>query len=345
MPTTIPALARDLQPALQHKLDRKTKPMGSLGRLEALALQLGLIQQRLDPQIVQPTMLVFAGDHGLARAGVSPFPPEVTPQMVLNFLSGGAAVNVLCRANGLDFKVVNAGVNYKFAPHPLLIDVPLAHGTASSLDGPAMTREQAELALQRGADIVAGLAAQGCTVLALGEMGIGNTSAASLLMAQLTDVPLADCTGRGTGHDDDGLARKLAVLQQVQARHASLSAPLDILAAVGGFEIAMMAGAYLAGAASGMLLLVDGFIATAALLVASRINPAVLDYCAYAHCSGEQGHRRLLAELSGEPLLDLGLRLGEGSGAATAFPLLRAAAAILNEMASFESAGVSDKDG
>ncbi|KAF0814794.1 Nicotinate-nucleotide--dimethylbenzimidazole phosphoribosyltransferase [Andreprevotia sp. IGB-42] len=343
MPNIAP-LAQDLAPALQHKLDRKTKPVGSLGRLEALALQLGMIQQRLDPQIVNPAVLVFAADHGLARAGVSPFPPEVTPQMVHNFLAGGAAINVLCRANGLALKVVNAGVNAEFAPHPLLIDVAVARGTQNSLEGPAMTPEQADLAVQHGAEIVRHFAALGTTVLALGEMGIGNTSAASLLMARLTGTPLASCTGRGTGHDDAGLARKLAILQQVLARHADAKDAMAALAAFGGFEIAMMAGAYLQGAVSRMLLVVDGFIATAALLVASKLNPAVLDYCVFAHCSGEQGHRRLLQYLGGEPLLDLGLRLGEGSGAATAFPLVRAAAAILNEMASFESAGVSDRD-
>ncbi|WP_035055699.1 nicotinate-nucleotide--dimethylbenzimidazole phosphoribosyltransferase [Andreprevotia chitinilytica] len=345
MNISIPPLSKDLAASLQHKLDRKTKPVGSLGRIEDLARQLGLIQQRLDPQIVNPTMLVFAGDHGLARAGVSPYPSEVTPQMVLNFLAGGAAISVLSRVNGLDLKVVNAGVNFEFAPHPLLIDRPVARGTANSLEAAAMTSAQVQQALETGAAIVDDLAAAGCTVLGLGEMGIGNTSAAALIMARLTGQPIAHCAGRGTGLDDAGLARKIEILERVLIRHPDARSPLDVLAAFGGFEIAMMAGAYLAGAAQRMLLLVDGFIATSALLVASQINPAVLDYCVFSHCSDENAHRRLIWMLDGEPLLDLGLRLGEGSGAALAFPLVTAAVALLNEMASFESAGVSDRDG
>ncbi|MDR3429308.1 nicotinate-nucleotide--dimethylbenzimidazole phosphoribosyltransferase [Silvimonas sp.] len=340
----ISPLDADLGLALQHRFDRKTKPLGSLGQLEKLAVQLGQIQQRLDPQINKPAMLVFAGDHGLAQAGVSPYPAEVTPQMVLNFLAGGAAISVLCRSNNMSLQVVNAGVNAEFVPHPLLIDRPVAKGTANSLNGPAMSREQALLAISTGARIVTEQVEAGSNVLGFGEMGIGNTSAAALIMARLTGEPVVACTGRGTGLDDAGLIRKIDVLQQVLARHESVHDPLDVLAAFGGFEIAMLTGAYLAAASQRVAIVVDGFIATSALLVASRIVPGVLDYCIFSHCSGENGHKLLLQHLGvQQPLLDLGLRLGEGSGAALALPLVRAAADLLNQMASFDEAGVSER--
>lgn len=336
---------RTLQPALQALLDSKTKPPGSLGRLEALALQAGLIQQRLDPRWQQPTMLVFAADHGLAAAGVSPYPQAVTAQMVHNFLAGGAAVNVLCREAGVQLRVVNAGVAAEFAAHPLLIDCPVAPGTANSLLQEAMTPAQARLALQRGAQVAQQQHAAGCNVLLLGEMGIGNTSAASLLVARLAGLPLEEVTGRGTGLDDAGVERKRSVLQQVLQRHAQAQEPLQALAAFGGFELAMLAGAALQAAAQRMLIVVDGFIVSAALLLAWRLQPAVLDYCVFAHRSGERGHRLLLQYMQVEPLLDLGLRLGEGSGAALAWPILRSSLALLQDMASFASAGVSTADG
>lgn len=339
----IKPLDRQLQASLQLKLDRKTKPQGSLGRLESLALQQGLIQQTLTPVLQKPSMVVFAGDHGLAAEGVSPFPQAVTAQMVLNFLAGGAAINVLCQSFAVELTVVNAGVNADFPAHPQLINAPIGRGTANSLLGPAMTMAQLDAALLQGADIVAAKAEAGCTVIGFGEMGIANTSAAALLLAHLCDLPLSVCVGRGTGLDDAGLIHKTIVLEQVLRRHANVADPLEALAAFGGFEIAMMVGAYLAAAEKRLLILVDGFIASAALLVASRLYPAVLDYCVFAHQSEENGHQALLRELKAEPLLNLGLRLGEGSGAVLAFPLLQAAVAILNEMASFESAGVSDR--
>ncbi|GGP26583.1 nicotinate-nucleotide--dimethylbenzimidazole phosphoribosyltransferase [Silvimonas amylolytica] len=340
----IPALDGGLVARLQHRFDRKTKPLGSLGQLEALAVQLGVIQQRPDPQITRPAMLVFAADHGLARAGVSPYPAEVTPQMVLNFLAGGAAISVLCRSHQMDLKVVNAGVNADFAPHPLLIDRPVAKGTANSLEAPAMTPEQVHQAIETGAQIVYALADEGVTLIGLGEMGIGNTSAAALLMARLTGEPVSACAGRGTGLDDAGLARKIAVLEQVLARHADALEPLEALAALGGLEIAMLVGAILAAASRRIAILVDGFIVTSAVLVASKLAPGVLGYCIFSHCSGEQGHRLLLLHLGARrPLLDLGLRLGEGSGAALALPLVRSAVDLLNQMASFDEAGVSER--
>lgn len=338
-------LNRTLEPALRARLDGKTKPPGSLGRLEDLAVQAGLVQGRLDPRLRLPAMLVFAGDHGLARAGVSPYPQAVTAQMVANFLRGGAAINVMCRAGGLDLEVINAGVAGPLPASTQLVDCAVGPGTANMLDQPAMSLEQAVQALDCGAERVRRRAALGCTVVALGEMGIGNTSSASLLTARLTGLPLPAVTGRGTGLDDVGLQRKIDILQQVAARHPNALEPLDVLAAFGGFEIAMLVGAILQAASDRLLIIVDGFIVSAAALVASRLQPNVLEYCVFAHCSQEAGHRALLRELQAEPLLDLGLRLGEGSGAAAAWPVVQMAVALLNDMASFEQAGVSRAEG
>ncbi len=346
----------DRSPAaqLQQKIDTKTKPPGSLGRLEELALQLGLIQRRPDPAVTHPHVLVCAGDHGAARAGVSAYPQDVTWQMVENFLAGGAAINALAGQAGMQLVVADAGVAHDFGPRGGLRDLKVgAGGTANYLDGPAMSDADCALAVTRGAQLAREIAGTGCNVLAFGEMGIGNTAAASLLTHCITGLPLADCVGRGTGLDDAGVARKRALLEQAlaiwQERPTAGDAGADdafrILARFGGYEIAMLAGAMLAAAEARLTLLIDGFIVTSALLVASRIAPATLDYCVYAHCSNEAGHRRQLDWLSGRPLLDLGLRLGEGTGAALALPLLKAACAFTNEMASFESAGVSEKAG
>jgi nicotinate-nucleotide--dimethylbenzimidazole phosphoribosyltransferase len=336
-----------LQAALQQKIDRKTKPLGALGQLEALALQAGLVQQSLAPELRRPQMLVFAGDHGAAKAGVSAYPQEVTWQMVENFLAGGAAINVFCRTHGLELAIVDAGVAHDFAPHPNLRAAKIAAGTANYIEMPAMRAEQRDAALAKGAEIVRKLVADtGCNLLGFGEMGIGNTASASLLAHVLTGISLDACVGRGTGLDDAGLLRKRALLQQALTRAglpAGGAAPLDALAEFGGFEIAMMAGAMLAGAEAGMLLLIDGFIVSAAALVATRLHPALADYCIFCHRSAEPGHQAVLDALGAHPLLDLGLRLGEGTGAALAYPLLVAALAFLRDMASFESANVADK--
>ncbi|HEY6898668.1 MAG TPA: nicotinate-nucleotide--dimethylbenzimidazole phosphoribosyltransferase [Rhodocyclaceae bacterium] len=335
---------RGLAAALQHKIDQKTKPLGALGRLESLALQLGLIQQSLTPQLTRPHVLVCAGDHGAAKAGVSAYPQDVTWQMVENFLAGGAAINVLARQAGMGLVVADAGVAHDFGPRPQLVDAKVAPGTANYLEGAAMTAEQCSAAMAHGARAVGELAAQGCNVLGFGEMGIGNTAAASLLTHCLTGLPLVDVVGRGTGLDDAGLARKRDLLQQALNSWQELSSdPLAVLARFGGFEIAMLCGAMLEAARRRMVLLIDGFIVTSALLVAAKLAPAIRDYCVFAHCSHEAGHIRQLDHLEVAPLLDLSLRLGEGTGAALAYPLLTAACAFLAEMASFESAGVSEK--
>lgn len=342
----ITAPDRALEADLHHKIDRKTKPLGALGQLEALALRIGLVQQSLSPSLQQAQMLVFAGDHGAAKAGVSAYPQDVTWQMVENFLAGGAAINVFARANGLGLSVVDAGVAHDFGQRAGLIDAKVAPGTASYLDGAAMTAAQCNEAIARGAAIVRKLAAEGCNVVGFGEMGIGNTASASLITHCLTGVPLADCIGRGTGLDDAGLARKHDLLATALAAYRADGGndePLAVLARFGGFEVAMMTGAMLAAAEAKMVVMVDGFIVGAAALVAARLVPAFADYAVCCHRSAEPGHVAQLKALGGEPLIDLGLRLGEGTGAALAFPLLKAAVAFLNEMASFESAGVSDK--
>ena len=337
------ALDRAIEPELRRIIDMKTKPPGSLGRLESLALQMGLIQRTTKPRIERPAMIVFAGDHGIAAEGVSPYPQEVTAQMVANFLSGGAAINALSRSVGMTLEIVDAGV-----ATPIPIDhgyerLSLVLGTRNFAHEAAMPRDAALEAIARGAARVRHHASLGTNVIGFGEMGIANTSAAACLMSRLCALPIDECVGRGTGLDDRGLAHKRDVLARALATHASGGDAIDTLATLGGFEIAMMTGAYLAAAEARMTVLVDGFIASSALLVASKIAPEVLDYCVFAHASNEAGHRRMLAHFDAAPLLQLDLRLGEGTGAALALPLLLAAVAFVDEMASFDSAGVSNK--
>jgi nicotinate-nucleotide--dimethylbenzimidazole phosphoribosyltransferase len=323
---------------LQHLLDHKTKPPGSLGQLEALALRIGLILGTSAPVLQSPQLIVFAGDHGIAARGVSAYPSDVTWQMVENFLAGGAAVSVLARQHGLALTVVDMGVRHDFAPRAGLVLAKVGPGTQDTSVGPAMSAAECTQALEAGARV---LRERPGNVLLLGEMGIGNTSAAALLMARLTHTPIDDCVGRGTGLDDAGVRRKCAVLREALAINANAVAPLEALAALGGFEIAGMVGAILQAAAERRVIVVDGFITSAAVLVAARLATQVLPCCVFAHQSEERGHQRLLQQLGATPLLHLGLRLGEGSGAALAWPLLDAACRILCEMASFESAGVS----
>ena len=345
MSFSIAPLDDALATSLQARINNKTKPLGSLGQLEQLALQIGRIQQTLTPQFFKPHILVFAGDHGAAKAGVSAYPQDVTWQMVENFLAGGAAINVFARQNGLALKVIDAGVAHDFGQRDGLVDAKIASGTRIYLDEPAMSRAECDAALAKGAEIVHALADAGCNVVGFGEMGIGNTAAASLITHALTATPLVDCIGRGTGLDNIGLARKRELLAQA-VRRAALpvdAEALTVLAEFGGFEIVMMAGAMLAAAERRMTLLIDGFIVTSALLAAARMAPEILDYCIFCHRSAEPGHLAQLNALKADPLIDLGLRLGEGTGAALAWPLVQAAVSFLNEMASFEAAGVSEK--
>jgi nicotinate-nucleotide--dimethylbenzimidazole phosphoribosyltransferase len=331
-----------LKPALEEKINTRTKPLGSLGQLEQLALQIGLIQQTLNPMLKQPHLIVFAADHGAAESGISLYPQEVTRQMVLNFMARGAAINVFCRRHQIELDIVNAGVKGEALP---VIDtrLPGTDGTRNYLQEPAMSLQQAAACLEKGATLVAGLATGACNVLGLGEMGIGNTASASLLMSRLTDIPVRECVGRGSGLDDAGLERKTRLLEQVLAFHAEAVSPLEILAAFGGFEIAQLCGAMLQAAQQNMVVLVDGFIASAAFLVAHAIEPNILPYAVFCHQSGEAGHRKLLEWLGVSPLLQLGMRLGEGTGCALAYPLLQSAVLFLNEMASFEQVGIERK--
>jgi len=337
-------LDQTLRDDLQHIIDTKTKPPGSLGRLETLARQMGLIQRTTRPTVERPAMIVFAGDHGIADEGVSPYPQAVTAQMVANFLAGGAAINALSRVAGIELEVVNAGIATPLPSSQGLVDIPVAAGTRNFAREPAMTHDEALAAMQAGAARVRHHAALGSNVIGFGEMGIANTSSAACLMSRLCGVPIDECVGRGTGLDNAGLAKKRNVLASALAYHAVSIDPLDVLATFGGFEIAMMAGAYLAAAQARMTILVDGFIASSALLVADAFAPNVREYCVFAHASNEAGHRRMLDHFGASPLLSLDMRLGEGTGAALAVPLLRAAAAFVNDMASFESAGVANRD-
>ena len=330
-----PALAA----RVQHRIDHKTKPLGALGRLEALALQLALIQGSDVPALRAPQLVVFAADHGIAAQGVSAYPQAVTVQMVANMLAGGAAVSVLARQHGLALTVVDCGVAADLQPQPGLVVAKVRAGTADSSLEAAMSAAECKAAMAHGARLLHGLPGN---VLLLGEMGIANTSAAALLMARLTGLPITQCTGRGTGLSDAGLAHKCTVLQRALTRHAQATSPLAALAALGGLEIATLAGAVLAAAAEQRVVVVDGFITTAAVAVAAALAPAVLQRCVFSHASAESGHAAWLAHLSVRPLLDLGLRLGEGSGAALVWPLLKSAELLLSQMASFDSAGVSE---
>ena len=337
-------VGNSLDAALQHKIDNKTKPLGSLGQLEKIALKVGRIQNTLSPRFTNPHMLIFAGDHGAATAGISAYPQDVSWQMVENYLQGGAGANVFSRNNGMAMVVVDAGVAHEFGEREGLINAKISPtGTRNYLVEPAMTREQCETALARGAGFAREVVANGCNVIGMGEKGIGNTGSASLITHMLTGEPLEICVGRGTGIDDAGLARKRALMQKAVER-AKLPKDADVMTVLtefGGFEIVMMVGAYLASAEAGITILGDGVIATSALLAAARIEPNVLDYVVFCHKSAEAGHAVQLRELNADPLLDIGMRLGEGTGAMVAYPLLCSAMAFMNEMASFESAGVS----
>lgn len=328
--------------ALHASINNKTKPLGSLGRLEQVAHQVGLIQQTTAPALLAPAIIVFAADHGVVAEGISAFPQDVTWQMVENFLGQGAAINVFARQNGIRLQIVDAGVNHEFAARESLLNRKLANGTRNFAQEPAMSESQCQAALQHGIDLVKALPGN---VLGFGEMGIGNTTAAAALMHKLTGVAVADCVGAGTGLNAEGILHKQKVIEAAVALHAHVQedAPLQVLATFGGFEIAMMAGAMLAAAERRMVLLIDGFIVTSALLVAAKLQPAILDYCVFSHCSDESGHRKMLASLDAKPLLNLDLRLGEGTGAALVYPLVQASVNFLNQMATFASAQVSEK--
>ncbi|MFT5447399.1 MAG: nicotinate-nucleotide--dimethylbenzimidazole phosphoribosyltransferase [Gammaproteobacteria bacterium] len=350
----LPPVSREMERAAQARSDSQTKPPGSLGRLEHVAVRLAAIQHTSTPNADRACIIVFAADHGITAQGVSAWPSEVTAQMVRNFASGGAAVNVLCATHGIELQVVDAGVAADLSDLPGIAHHKIAHGTVDFTVAPAMSEDECQLALATGIELARARAAAGANVLGFGDMGIGNTSSATLLMSVLLGLPVSQCVGAGAGLDQAGVARKAAVIETASQRLAralgdsesrpeldSAQGAFQVLRHVGGFEIAMMAGAMLGAASARVPVLVDGFIASSAFLAAWRMYPQLKDFCFFAHCSAEQGHRRMLEEVGVEPLLDLQMRLGEGTGAALAVPLLRSAAALLRDMATFDAAGVS----
>jgi len=331
--------------AARARQDMLTKPRGSLGRLEELSIQMAGIQGRALPRVAHKAIVTMAGDHGVARDGVSAYPPEVTPQMVLNFLAGGAGISVLSRHVGARMVVVDVGVAADLPPHPRLVSRKVGYGTASLAAGPAMSREQAIQAVEVGIEVVEAEVAKGLDVVGAGDMGIGNTTPSSAIVAAITGAPVATVTGRGTGLDDAGLARKVAVVERgLAVNRPDPRDALDVLAKVGGFEIGGLAGVMIGAAANRVAVVVDGFISGAAALIAAGLAPAAVPYMIAGHLSVEGGHACALEHLGLRPVLDLQMRLGEGTGAALAISVVEAATKVLAEMATFTEAGVSDKE-
>ena len=332
-----------IRPALQEKIDDLTKPKGSLGRLEELALQVGLIQQTLSPALRHPQNIVFAADHGIVDEGVSIAPKEVTWQQVCHFTHphGTGGVNFLCRQQGFTLKVVHAGVDFDLPRDRGIIDLKVGRGTRNFLHGPAMTAAEMEQCLAGGASVVRQCFEEGSNVLSFGEMGIGNTSPSSIWMSYFTGIPLAECVGAGSGLDSAGIRHKYEVLSQAMANYGGDGSPRDIIRWFGGFEMVMAVGAMLQAAELHMVILVDGFIMTNCMLAASKLYPEVLDYAVFGHCGDESGHRKVLDALGAKPILSLGLRLGEGTGAICAYPVLDSAVRMINQMDTFSGADIT----
>ncbi|TRX66005.1 nicotinate-nucleotide--dimethylbenzimidazole phosphoribosyltransferase [Carboxylicivirga sp. M1479] len=339
---TINAINNDLNEQIKRKIDLKTKPLGSLGTLEKIAFKISQIQNTLTPSLSKPAILVCAGDHGITEEKVSPFPQEVTFQMVMNFLGGGAAINVFCRQHNIELLVADTGVNYDFESSNNLLDYKIRKGTRNFAIEPAMTSAECQQAIKNGAKIITELHAKGSNIVGFGEMGIGNTTSATALLCKYAGYTAQEASGAGTGLDSKGIEHKANVINQALEKHQTIKDPLDILATFGGYEIATICGAILKAAELKMTILSDGFIATSALIAAHAIAPHVTDYCLFAHQSDEQGHQLMLKHLKADAILNLGMRLGEGTGSAVAYPLVQSAVAFMNEMSSFEDAGVSN---
>jgi nicotinate-nucleotide--dimethylbenzimidazole phosphoribosyltransferase len=333
----------DFSRLLKEKIDSKTKPIGALGTLETLAFQLATVFETLNPKIINPNIVVFAADHGIANHGVSAYPQDVTRQMVGNFLEGGAAINVFCNQHNIELSIVDAGVNYDFPTNAKLINAKIAKGTQSFLHTPAMSETELQLCFEKGKSIIETIAKEGSNCIGFGEMGIGNTSTASVLMSLLTGFPIEECVGKGTGIVDEKLIQKQNLLKKAIENYSGPAELMNQLAYFGGFEIIQMASGMLTAFDNKMIILVDGFICSVAFLIASKINPEIHKNAVFCHCSAEKAHQKLLDYVQAKPILNLDLRLGEGTGCAIAFPILKSAEAFLNEMASFESAGVSRK--
>lgn len=326
---------------LIDKINNLTKPKGSLGRLEELARQIGLIQQTLSPKLSHPVNVIYASDHGIANEGVSLSPKEVTRQVIYNFLNGGAGVCYLARQHGFEIKIVDGGVDYDFPENPRIINRKIRKGTRNFLYEAAMTYEEMEKALEYGAEIVEQCFNEGCNIISFGEMGIGNTSASSMWMTCLTGIPLDKCVGAGSGLDKNGVNHKYNVLKKSLENYKGDGSTLDVMRYFGGYEMVMAVGGMLKAAELKMIILVDGFIMTNCVLAASRLYPDMLHYCIFGHCGDEAGHRRVLDSLNAKPLLDLGLRLGEGSGAICAYPIVDSAVRMINEMHTFEQEAIT----
>ena len=334
-----------MQGAIQAKIDNLNKPKGALGRLEELAMQVCLIQQTPEPSLAHPCHLLLGGDHGIEREGVSVSPREVTWQQMINFTKGGGGVNMFCRQHGFKLRIVDVGVDYDLSGVEGIIDRKIARGTKNFLYEPAMSEDEFDRAIQIGSDLVDDCVAEGCRVLCIGEMGIGNTSPSSIWMSLFGDIPLKDCIGAGAGLDNDGIRHKYEVLSKALSRHQSSLSPLTShllpLRIFGGFEMIAAIGAMLRAAELHLIILVDGFIMTACALGAIRLYPAAQDYMVFTHCGDEAGHKMMLDIVDAKPLLHLGLRLGEGTGALCAFPISDSAVRMMTELNSFEGAKIT----
>ncbi len=328
-----------MQAAIQAKIDNLNKPKGSLGRLEELAMQVCLIQQTLEPSLAHPCHLLLGGDHGIEREGVSVSPREVTWQQMINFTRGGGGVNMFCRQHGFKLRIVDVGVDYDLSHIDGIIDRKIAPGTRNFLYEPAMTEEEFDKAIQVGADLVDDCVEEGCRVLSIGEMGIANTSPSSIWMSLFGDIPLKDCIGAGAGLNSAGISHKYEVLKKAVERFRTSGC--DELRYFGGFEMIAAIGAMLRGAEQRLVVLIDGFIMTACALAAIRLYPASKDYMIFTHCGDESGHKMMLDLVDAKPLLHLGLRLGEGTGALCAFPLVDSAVRMMNEMNNFDKAKIT----
>ena len=333
-----------LQTAIQEKIDNLNKPKGSLGRLEDIAMQVCLIQQTLSPTLTHPCHLLFGGDHGIEREGVSVSPREVTWQQMINFTRSGGGVNMFCRQHGFKLRIVDVGVDYDLSDIPGIINRKIARGTKNFLYEPAMSEEEFDKAIQTGIDSVDDCLAEGCRVISIGEMGIGNTSPSSIWMSLFGNIPLQECIGAGAGLDNDGIRHKFDVLSKAVDNYRQyIPQPSDIspLSYFGGFEMIAAIGAMLRAAEQHLVVLIDGFIMTACALAAIRLCPASQDYMIFTHCGDESGHKRMLDLAGAKPLLHLGLRLGEGTGALCAFPIIDSAVRMTNEMNNFDNAKIT----
>ena len=336
---------QSLHSAIQEKINNLNKPKGSLGRLEELAMQICLIQQTLSPSLNHPCHLLLGGDHGIEREGVSVSPREVTWQQMINFTRGGGGVNMFCRQHGFKLRIVDVGVDYDLSSVPGIIDRKIARGTRNFLYEPAMSEDEFDRAIQVGSDLVDECLSEGCRILCIGEMGIGNTSPSSIWMSLFGNIPLKDCIGAGAGLDAPGIRHKYEVLSKALSRHQSdlspLTSYLSPLRIFGGFEMIAAIGAMLRAAEAHLVVLVDGFIMTACALAAIQLYPASQDYMIFTHCGDESGHRMMLDIVKAKPLLNLGLRLGEGTGALCAFPIVDSAVRMMNEMNNFDNAKIT----